>query len=91
MTRRTSDQSKLKYQSQGRAMRPEEDALAKAMLKHFAAGTHDFTALAAALQADGIARPSGQAGPWTLAVLEEELAAINEDLDHAYAENGYGA
>ena len=91
MNRRTDDQDKLKYQAQGRPISAAEQALASAMLKHFAAGTHDFADLAAALQADGVARPSGQRGPWTLEVLEEELRGINDELDRAYAENGYGA
>lgn len=91
MIRRTDDPDKLKYQAQGRPPRPAEAALAQAMLRHFAAGTHDFAALAAALQADGIARPSGATGEWTLAVLEAELRAINQELDQAEAESGFGA
>ena len=41
--------------------------------------------------ATGVKRPSGAPGPWTAAVLEQELATINASLDAAYAENGIGA
>jgi hypothetical protein len=47
--------------------------------------------VARALERDRIKRPSGAAGPWTAAVLEQELIAINASLDAAYAENGIGA
>jgi hypothetical protein len=43
------------------------------------------------LERDGVKRPSGEKGPWTAAVLEQELARINASLDAAYAENGIGA
>ncbi len=91
MIRRTDDPEKLKYQAQGRPLSPPETALTQAMVKHFAAGTHDFAARAAALQADGVVRPSGAVGAWTEAVLEAELRAINQELDRAEAESGFGA
>lgn len=82
---------RLRRQSLGRPLTADEEALAQAMEKVFRAGEQDFEALARALQRDGIKRPSGATGPWTAAVLEEELVRINASLDAAYAENGIGA
>ncbi len=82
---------RLRRQSLGRPLTAEEEALAQAMEKVFRAGEQDFEALARALQRDGVKRPSGSAGPWTAAVLEQELVKINASLDAAYAENGIGA
>ena len=89
--RRTEDFEALKYQTLGRPLTAAERALADAMLAFFRTGATDFDAMAARLQADGLARPSGQAGAWTRDVLQAELAAINAQLDAAYAENGIGA
>jgi hypothetical protein len=83
--------SRLKHQSLGRPLTPEERALADALEAIFRSGEQDFENVARALQRDGIKRPSGAAGPWTAAVLEQELVAINTSLDAAYAENGIGA
>jgi hypothetical protein len=82
---------RLRHQSLGRPLTAEEEALAQAMEKIFRAGEQDFEELARALQRDGVKRPSGAAGPWTAAVLEQELVKINASLDAAYAENGIGA
>ena len=41
----------------------------------FRTGEQDFEEVARALERDGVKRPSGAAGPWTAAVLEQELAA----------------
>jgi hypothetical protein len=57
----------------------------------FHSGEHDFDVVARALERDGVKRPSGASGPWTSAVIEQELAAINASLDAAYAKNGIGA
>jgi Recombinase-like helix-turn-helix domain len=83
--------SRLKHQSLGRPLTPEERVLADALEAVFRSGEQDFENVARALQRDGIKRPSGAAGPWTAAVLEQELIAINASLDAAYAENGIGA
>ncbi len=83
--------SRLMHQSLGRALSAEERALAEAMEAVFRTGEHDFGALARALERNGVKRPSGASGPWTAAVLEQELAQINASLDAAYAENGIGA
>jgi hypothetical protein len=83
--------SRLKHQSLGRPLTEEERALAAALEKVFATGQHDFAEVARALERDGVKRPSGEQGPWTVAVLEAELKKINASLDAAYAEHGIGA
>jgi len=82
---------RLRRQSLGRPLTSDEEALAAAMEKIFRTGEQDFEALARALERDGVKRPSGATGPWTAAVLEQELVRINASLDAAYAENGIGA
>ena len=82
---------RLRRQSLGRPLTADEEALAQAMETIFRTGEQDFEAVARALERDGIKRPSGTAGPWTAAVLAQELAQINASLDAAYAENGIGA
>jgi hypothetical protein len=83
--------SRLRHQSLGRPLSTEERALADAMEAVFRAGQHDFAEVARVLERDRVKRPSGEQGPWTAAVLEQELAKINASLDAAYAENGIGA
>lgn len=83
--------SRLMHQSLGRPLSAEERALADALETLFRTGEHDFEAVARSLERDGVKRPSGARGPWTAAVLEQELARINVSLDAAYAENGIGA
>jgi hypothetical protein len=83
--------SRLMHQSLGRPLTPEERTLADALEAVFRTGEQDFENVARALTRDGVKRPSGTAGPWTAAVLEQELATINASLDAAYAENGIGA
>jgi hypothetical protein len=82
---------RLRHQSRGRPLTAEEHALADALEAVFGSGEQDFEAVARAFEARGIKRPSGASGPWSAAVLEQELAAINASLDAAYAENGIGA
>jgi hypothetical protein len=82
---------RLVHQSRSRPLTDAERGLATALEAVFAAGTHDFAAVAAALQAKGVARPSGSSEPWTLQSLETELAAINAALDAQYASHGIGA
>src|SRR5438128_7853073 len=77
--------SKLMHQSLGRALTPQERALADALEEIFSAGEQDFEEVARALERKGIKRPSGSKGAWSAAVLEQELAAINASLDEAYA------
>jgi recombinase-like protein len=87
----TDIHSRLKHQSLGRPLSAEERALADALEAAFRAGNKDFEDVARALQAAGVKRPSGEKGPWTAMVLEQELVRINASLDAAYAENGIGA
>jgi hypothetical protein len=54
-------------------------------------GTHDYTAVAAALAERALPAPMSGRTDWTEALLAEELTAINADLDAAYEANGYGA
>ena len=82
---------RLRRQSLGRPLTAEEEALAQAMETVFRTGEQDFEEVARALERDGVKRPSGATGPWTAAVLEQELVRINASLDAAYAENGIGA
>jgi hypothetical protein len=81
----------LAHQSLGRAITPQEAALAEALSTTYATGTHDFAAVAEALSRDKIVAPRSGRTDWTEALLAEELAAINADLDAAYEANGYGA
>jgi hypothetical protein len=83
--------ARLKHQSLGRPLTAEERALADALEAVFRTGEQDFENVARALERDGVRRPSGAAGPWSAAVLEQELKAINASLDAAYAEHGIGA
>ena len=76
----------LANQSLRRPLAPVERALADALDAIFARGEHDVAAVANALQAAGVERPSGQAGPWTAQVLDEELKHVNASLDEVYAQ-----
>jgi hypothetical protein len=75
----------LARQALGRPLTEAEEGLAKALETIFVSGQHDIEAVARGLQQAGVARPSGEGGPWTAAVLERELALINAQLDEAYA------
>lgn len=88
---KTDDLALLKTQALARPLNPAERALADAMLAVFRTGTTDFAALCAELEKRGIARPSGEPGPWSEVVLEEELKRINAELDAAYQAHGIGA
>ena len=83
--------SKLRHQSLGRAITPEERAFADALEASFARGTHDFVAVCADLSAAKVAGPVSGRTDWTPATLEHELARLNADLDGAYATHGLGA
>jgi len=76
----------LANQSLRRPLTRVERSLADALDAIFARGEHDFAAVANALQTAGVQRPSGQTGPWTAQVLDEELARVNALLDHVYAQ-----
>jgi hypothetical protein len=78
----------LGRQALGRPLTTAESELASALETIFQNGEHDLSKVAALLDAKGVNRPSGAAGVWSLAVLEQELARINASLDEAYATNG---
>jgi hypothetical protein len=84
----TEFRAALGRQALGRPLTAAESALASALEAIFQNGEHDLSKVAALLDAQGIKRPSGAAGVWSLAVLEQELARINASLDEAYAANG---
>jgi hypothetical protein len=75
-------------QSLARPLTPAEQALAEALEGIFSAGQHDFEMVVVQLNSHGVARPSGQGGDWTVAVLEDELKTINAALDAAYEAGG---
>ena len=81
----------LAHQSLGRTMTAEEVSLAEALSATYAKGTHDFAAVAEALTRDRVVAPRSRRTDWTEALLAEELAAVNADLDAAYEANGHGA
>lgn len=81
----------LRHQSLGRPLSEAERTLASALESIYAKGTHDFAEVVGALNALGTGRPSGEPGPWTLDVFENELKAINAAHDAAYDTDGLGA
>jgi len=81
-------QPDLSRQSLGRALESVEQRLAEVLEAIFAAGVHDFDAVAAELTQRDVKRPSGQAGAWTADVLNAELVKINASLDDAYSAGG---
>lgn len=82
---------RLARQSLARPLSAAEHHLATALEAIFAAGTHDYAAVSAELQARDVVRPSGSREPWTVASLEAELVTLNASLDAAYAKDGIGA
>ena len=84
--------ARLTHQSLGRPLTADEErAGATRWRRSSAPASRISRQVARALERDGVKRPSGAAGPWTAAVLEQELVKINASLDAAYAENGIGA
>jgi hypothetical protein len=77
--------ARLATQALRRPLSDTERALAEAMEMIFASGEHDVTAVVRLLNDRHVARPSGQAGAWSVEVLESELLTINRSLDEAYA------
>jgi len=93
LSQRALDTSRpaLAHQCQGRPLSDAEIALKDALMEVFAAGTHDFTRVAAELASRGVPAPVSGRTDWTEALLLQELSAINADLDAAYRDHGYGA
>jgi len=75
-------------QALGRPLEEKEIALAEALRTIFGSGQHDLAKVAEELESRGVARPSGEQGAWSLAVLEAELRAINISLDAAHEAGG---
>lgn len=93
LSQRAHDTSRpaLAHQSRGRDLDDTETALADALMDIYGARIHDFDAVAAELTARGILAPRSGRKDWDRALLADELAAANADLDTSYAEHGYGA
>jgi len=83
--------ARLAHQALGRPLLPLERDLARALEEIFASGQHDLGVAVKLLQEKGVKRPSGAAGTWSVAVLEQELAQINASLDEAYASGATAA
>lgn len=80
----------LPHQSLGRALTPQEQALAEALMEVYAAGASGPDAVAAGLAERGVAIPSSGNSDWTAESVAREFALLNADLDKAYEENGFG-
>lgn len=80
----------LAHQCRGRDLSPAEEALADALMEIYTAGALGVEAVAAALAQKGVRSPSSGSTDWTAETLSQELAALNANLDRAYAENGFG-
>jgi hypothetical protein len=78
----------LARQALGRPLLDSEVTLAETLTAIFGTGRHDLAKVSDELQSRGVARPSGDAGAWSLAVLESELRAINASLDAAHDAGG---
>lgn len=74
----------LDRQGLKRALTPAELGLAEGLESIFRGGVMDYAQVALLLQQNGVQPPSGAAGPWSTALLESELEAINASLDRAY-------
>lgn len=93
LSQRAHDTSRpaLAHQSRGRELTEPETALATALMEVMGQRVHDFAAVAAELARRGVVAPVSGRRDWDLALLTDELTALNADFDAAYAENGYGA
>jgi hypothetical protein len=85
------DHAQLARQSLMRPLSADEQNLARALEAIFATGQHELGEVVRGLQLQGVKRPSGETGPWTLEVLEDELSKINEELDRLYLKSERGS
>jgi hypothetical protein len=76
----------LARQALKRPLSEAEARLAAGLEQIFRSGVTDLERVVAQLQQNGIQLPSGTNGPWTVALLEQELQTINASLDLAYAD-----
>ena len=74
----------LARQSLKRPISGPEQKLANCMEQIFKSGVRDFDQVATLLQQNAIEPPSGAPGPWSKALLEQELRLVNASLDQAY-------
>ena len=81
----------LDVQSRGRPLTEAETLFANALESVFTDGCHDFAQVATRLNELKVVAPNRGDSTWTAVSLEEELHAINSQLDVAFAEQGYGA
>lgn len=81
----------LAHQSPGRAITQAETALAEAMMAIYATGAKGPDALAQGLAERGVTAPVSGRTDWDAALISEELKALNDSFDAAYAETGIGA
>lgn len=93
LAQRAHDTSRpaLAHQSLGRTLTEAESSLATALMEIMGQGTQDFAEVAKGLAAKGVIAPISGRSDWDLALLTDELTALNADLDAAYLEAGYGA
>lgn len=93
LSQRAHDTSRpaLAHQSRGRALTPDEQALAAALMEIMGKGTHDFAVVAQDLARSGVRAPISGRVNWDIDLLQAELSALNAELDTAYARAGYGA
>ncbi|MCW1931166.1 recombinase-like helix-turn-helix domain-containing protein [Pararhodobacter zhoushanensis] len=93
LSQRARDTSRpaLAHQSLGRPLTDAETALSQALMAIMGERVHDFAEVAKELAARGVTAPISGRTDWDLALLTDELTALNKDLDTAYAEAGYGA
>jgi hypothetical protein len=82
---------KLKHQSLGRTLNAQEVDFASALERIFISGEHDFAKICEILTQDKIIAPLSAKQNWNIALLTQELAALNASLDEAYTKNGLGA
>lgn len=93
LSQRAHDTSRpaLAHQSRGRVLSSDEQALAAALMEIMGKGEQDFAAVARALARQGLRAPLSGRMNWDVDLLQAELAALNAELDTAYARAGYGA
>lgn len=88
---RAAGRPELAHQSLGRPLTEDEAVLADALMTIYAEGATGAEAVAAALAAKGVARPSSGQADWTAENLAAELKTLNAEMDAAYQDNGFGA
>lgn len=93
LSQRAHDTSRpaLAHQSRGRSLNDAEQALAAALMEIYTDISHEHAEVAEALRTRHVKAPVSGRIDWDVALLEQELTAINESFDNAYQAHGYGA